>query len=108
MLTVLRKFFGLIALLWILGWVLAWMVAFADPREGAAGIIVMAFANVVGVPAVLFWFGLKLVDILGRRGEAPRYPATTGFAQHVPPATTQAKAQEKSGWRDRTRMFKGL
>ena len=36
------------------------------------------------------------------------YPATPGFAQHVPPATTQAKAKEKLDSRDRTRMFKGL
>ncbi|MGO9271130.1 MAG: hypothetical protein ACLQOO_12890 [Terriglobia bacterium] len=75
MLTVLRKLFGLVALIW-LAWVALTLVMFcltaAGERDAAAaaggGFLVSAITGVyIGVPSCLAWFGLKLVQVLGQR-----------------------------------------
>jgi len=67
MLWLLRKIFGAIALLWIMGWLVSFVSCFIDHKAAAPMIAVMIFGNVVGIPAGVIWAVLKIISVLAAR-----------------------------------------
>jgi hypothetical protein len=82
MLWFLRKVFGIIALVWVVGWLLSMVSCLADRQLGSATFIVMSFGNLVGIPASIIWTVLKVISVLSaRRMERPgvvAYPLNQG------------------------------
>jgi hypothetical protein len=71
MLRLLRRTFGLIALVWLGSWLLA-LIAFAvAPKALNAAFSDLIRFNYVGVPASLIWAVLKLISVLRASREEP-------------------------------------
>src|SRR6516164_9741584 len=83
MLWFLRKVFGIIALVWVVGWLLSMVSCFADRQLGSAMFLAMYFGNFVGIPTSIIWTVLKVISVLSaRRMERPAavvvYPSNQG------------------------------
>jgi hypothetical protein len=95
MTNMLRKIFGIMALIW-LGWVALNVVIFGvslataavggpqrSAETGAIGMVAAGMflvsvwtAEFIGIPSCLAWLGLKLVQVLGQPKNVPPYPST--------------------------------
>jgi len=83
MLWFLRKVFGIIALVWVVGWLLSMVSCLADRQLGSAMFLAMYFGNFVGIPTSIIWTVLKVISVLSaRRMERPAavvvYPSNQG------------------------------
>jgi hypothetical protein len=64
MLWLLRKAFGIVALVWIMGWLVSMVSCFVDPKVAGHMLAVMYFSNIVGIPASIVWVVLKVISVL--------------------------------------------
>src|SRR5271157_628779 len=96
MLWVLRKVFGVIALVWVLGWLLSLVSCLVDPKAAGQMLVVMYFSNIIGIPSSIIWAVLKIISVLGtRRMEQPApvaawYPPSPVSTSSVLGLTTPA------------------
>lgn len=87
MLWFLRKVFGVIALIWVIGWLLSLVSCVVNPKAAASMLIVMYFSNIVGIPASIAWTVLKVINVLSeRRVERPATVMAMYPKNQIPPS----------------------
>ncbi len=62
MLTILRKFFGVLALVWVLLFAFGIVSCMFDPKAGGTILALVLMTVFVGVPSCVIWTVLKLVQ----------------------------------------------
>lgn len=67
MLWLLRKVFGVIALVWLLGWLLFLVSVFISPNAAMPMFFVMGIASYAGIPSCIIWAILKIISVIGKQ-----------------------------------------
>jgi hypothetical protein len=113
MLRLLRKVFGIVALVWVAGWLLLLVSLFVNRKVAAEILWVLYFYSFAGIPGSLIWCVLKVISVLSAPRVGPPtvtnwWPPspipTSGVARlETPVPVPEAKPAESSGGKEKLR-----